>query len=1027
MQDEHERTQAPDPDGGGAGGERGRPSGHEVRVEVRPGRDEEHFRALTEHARDAIVEIGREGQLLYVSPAFTEIAGWTPAQVVGRSALELVHPDDVSEADAVRARVFAAELPAQLVLRFRHREGHWVFVELAARPYRTSDGEQRAVLVARDVGDRLRAERALQQQLDAERCIADLARRLLPVDVADLDRVLREVLESAARLADADRVQFYVVGRAGVGGHYGFEAGELFRRDPAEIAATASQCRWSGQRLRAGEIVHAPALAELPPEAAPEREALARDGFSAYLALPVMREGRMTGFFDCLRRRFRGGWSPAEITRLSLVAELLSGALRRLQAEGERRTAEERLDKLTRHARDTICEMSLSGRVLHISENFGDLCGYEASELAGMDPWSLVHPDDAEALRRCTAEAIRQGRDPDVLTYRIRHRDGGWRWLESSVRRFESGAGEPRLAVVVRDVTERQERSLDLEQELDLEKRVADFSRALLEQGANAIDAGIQSGLEIAAKLAGADRAYLITLLGGDGQRLTSYDWEAPGVLPRTHKFGPSDGQVQRWAARKLVRGEIVRIARLGDLPAEEALLRETLEAGGIRSFLALPILLEGRLIGVVGFHCLRGARDWSERELTLLQLLADIFTSALRRKRAEINLEESHHRLLQAQKMEAVGTLAGGIAHDFNNQLTVMLSNARFALAALSEREGRDPEVLLALEDLNRAANHCAQLTRSLLHFSRRTPVSPRALEVADVLTDSEELLRPLVPSSIQFVLRRPERPARVVADPTQLQQVLVNLVVNARDAMPDGGHLWLEAHERRVTDEAEAARFGLAAPGAYVEFSVRDSGHGMDSETRARIFEPFFTTKPLGQGTGLGLATAYGIVEHAGGSIAVESEPGRGSTFRVLLPQSLEPAPSVGADAAAGAGAATTVLVAEDEEGVRRLLTRSLRAAGYRVVEAPNGAEALRIGRQQAIDALVTDVDMPRMGGPELARRLTRRRPELPVLFISGTTGEDLLDPGPGSPHARSRFLAKPFSEDALLEALRGVLGRR
>jgi CheY-like chemotaxis protein len=228
-------------------------------------------------------------------------------------------------------------------------------------------------------------------------------------------------------------------------------------------------------------------------------------------------------------------------------------------------------------------------------------------------------------------------------------------------------------------------------------------------------------------------------------------------------------------------------------------------------------------------------------------------------------------------------------------------------------------------------------------------------------------------------------------------------------------------------VTDEAEAARFGLAAPGAYVEFSVRDSGHGMDSETRARIFEPFFTTKPLGQGTGLGLATAYGIVEHAGGSIAVESEPGRGSTFRVLLPQSLEPAPSVGADAAAGAGAATTVLVAEDEEGVRRLLTRSLRAAGYRVVEAPNGAEALRIGRQQAIDALVTDVDMPRMGGPELARRLTRRRPELPVLFISGTTGEDLLDPGPGSPHARSRFLAKPFSEDALLEALRGVLGRR
>jgi CheY-like chemotaxis protein len=196
------------------------------------------------------------------------------------------------------------------------------------------------------------------------------------------------------------------------------------------------------------------------------------------------------------------------------------------------------------------------------------------------------------------------------------------------------------------------------------------------------------------------------------------------------------------------------------------------------------------------------------------------------------------------------------------------------------------------------------------------------------------------------------------------------------------------------------------------------------MDAETRARIFEPFFTTKPLGQGTGLGLATAYGIVEHAGGSIAVESEPGRGATFRVLLPQSHDAAPPLGA---AGPAAAPTVLVAEDEEGVRRLVTRSLRAAGYRVVEAPNGAEALRIGRQEAIDALVTDVDMPRMGGPELARRLTRRRPELPVLFISGTTEEDLLEPGPGSPRARARFLAKPFSEDALLEALRGVLAPR
>ena len=372
---------------------------------------------------------------------------------------------------------------------------------------------------------------------------------------------------------------------------------------------------------------------------------------------------------------------------------------------------------------------------------------------------------------------------------------------------------------------------------------------------------------------------------------------------------------------------------------------------------------------------------------------------------------------------MEAVGTLAGGIAHDFNNQLTVMLANARYVMRQV---EG-DEDLNRALEDLNRAAEHCAQLTRSLLAFSRRTPDSPRSLDVGSVVAGAEELLRPLIPSSIDFAVDIRASQALVIADPTQLQQVLVNLVVNARDAMPEGGRLTLRA-EIRPVDRAEARRLGLAMPGPYVEFIVCDTGTGMDEPVRARVFEPFFTTKPVGQGTGLGLATAYGIVQQCGGAIGVESEPGCGSTFRVLLPQSLEfAAGREGGPAARPPRGSGTVLLAEDEPGVRRLLARMLRAGGYEVLEAPNGVDALRLGRQNAdrLAALVTDVDMPAIGGVELARRLARRWPELPVLFISGTVADPLAPGDLDAPAERSQFLAKPFTEHALLEALHELLG--
>jgi two-component system cell cycle sensor histidine kinase/response regulator CckA len=334
------------------------------------------------------------------------------------------------------------------------------------------------------------------------------------------------------------------------------------------------------------------------------------------------------------------------------------------------------------------------------------------------------------------------------------------------------------------------------------------------------------------------------------------------------------------------------------------------------------------------------------------------------------------------------------------------------------------DGETARALADLHRAALHCAQLTRGLLAFSRRTPASPRPLEVSAVVEDVEELLRPLVPSSIELRIVDRHVGARIVADPVQLQQVLVNLVVNARDAMPEGGVLTLSVARREVL-AAEAVALGVR-PGVYVELAVSDTGVGIDPAVRERIFEPFFTTKEPGKGTGLGLATCYGIVQECRGVISVESEPGKGATFGVLLPESRSAAAE---EAAVREGPAPRgrglVLVAEDEVGVRHALARALREGGYEVVEAGDGGEALELAAGRRFDALVADVDMPRLGGVDLARRLEASQTSLPVLFVSGTAVEALNSPR--GPVVRCGFLAKPFSDAALLDALHGLLVER
>ena len=414
--------------------------------------------------------------------------------------------------------------------------------------------------------------------------------------------------------------------------------------------------------------------------------------------------------------------------------------------------------------------------------------------------------------------------------------------------------------------------------------------------------------------------------------------------------------------------------------------------------------------------------QEWTDRLLSGKEGLREYQAVGLditARKEAEEELHETQEQLRQAQKLEAIGQLAGGIAHDFNNMLSAIIGYSDLILTGLKEE---DP-LYSDMENIKSCADRSAALTRQLLAFSRKQALQPRVLDLNTIVSDMDRMLRRLIGEHIELVSRPAEGLWQVKADPGQIEQVIMNLAVNARDAMPDGGKLTVESANVEL-DEEYARTHVSAKPGPHVMIAVTDTGCGMDKETLSRIFEPFFTTKESGKGTGLGLSTAYGIVKQSGGNIWVYSEPEKGTTFKVYLPR-VEGVPDekVRAKTVAPNRGTETVLVVEDEDAVRELVARILSVHGYKVLEAPNGGEALVICEKHGnIDLLITDVVMPNMGGRELAERVGKMRPGVKVLYTSGYTDNAIVHQGvldAGTP-----FIQKPYTVSALLAKVREVL---
>ena len=627
------------------------------------------------------------------------------------------------------------------------------------------------------------------------------------------------------------------------------------------------------------------------------------------------------------------------------------------------RGGDARLVGLVHNLEAIVWEADLgSDRASFVSAGAREILGYGAEEWTGTRGFwrDHLHPDDRDAALAFAEDEIAACRDHQY-EYRMIAADFREVWFRDYVHVVRDASGEPcLLRGLMVDITDRKRAEAALAESESRFRTV--FEHAGL--GIALVDADGKP-LEV-------NRA-VEQLLGRDAAELAS--------IPFADLTHPEDVDADVGLYRRLRAGALDRY----DLE------KRFLHADGSVRW--------GRLTCTA----VRGADGEFSHAVALVEDITE-------RKALE-------EQLLHAQKLDAVGRLAGGVAHDFNNLLTALGGHAEFLVAGLDPDDPRRHEA----EEIRRIGERAAHLTRHLLAFSRRQMLQPRVLDLTELVGELEKMLTRLIGEHIE--LRSVAAPDLwpVEADPGQLEQVVVNLIVNARDAMPTGGTLTIELGNAEVEDGADGA-----LPGRYVRVAVTDTGLGLDPGVREHLFEPFFTTKELGKGTGLGLATTYGIVEQSGGFIRVESEPDRGTRFEVYFPAS-ERAPEQPAPLPADAGGGReTVLLVEDEEVVRDVVRQMLERQGYEVLVAGDGEEALALAEEHRghIDVLATDVVMPRMSGRELADRLLPLRPGLPVLFMSGYTEDPAVWDGL---EERRAFLQKPFSVSDLSAALRSLLAGR
>ncbi len=620
------------------------------------------------------------------------------------------------------------------------------------------------------------------------------------------------------------------------------------------------------------------------------------------------------------------------------------------------------LESIIENITDIITILEVDGKIRYESSSITAVLGYLPSEMIGKSAFDFIHPSDYKKVFSVFMKAILRKEAVEKVEMRFRHKDGSWKYLECLGRNLLFDSVVRGVVVCSRDITERRAS----------EGRMR-LQAAALEATANGIMITDVSGL--------------ILWVNEAFSKMTGYALqEAVGKTPRILKSGEQTPSLYEELWRTILSGE----------PWTGELINRRKDS---------TLYFERKKITPV---------KNSEGQITnFIAIMEDISSD----KKLEAQFR-------QAQKMEAVGRLSGGVAHDFNNLLTVILGQCDLLMNRLSPSDkNRD-----SVSEIRIAGMRAASLTRQLLAFSRKQILQTKVVDLNEIVLGCDKMIRRLLGEDIEFVTIFGTGMKKIRVDTSQIEQVIMNLAVNARDAMPKGGKIIVETSLVQVS-AAEASRYPGFVPGEYVKLKVQDTGCGISEEIKVHLFEPFFTTKEKGKGTGLGLATIYGIVKQSHGYVYVDSEPGKGAAFSIYFPPVLDaelsPAHLAAAPLELPRGT-ETILVAEDEDLVRGLAVQVLSKQGFHVLEARNGLDALNIARKQrdSIDALITDIVMPYMGGGELAEKFSAVCPNAEIVFTSGYTDHTAVNKWI---QQGCKFIQKPYTYGEFLLTLRDVLDKK
>ena len=990
------------------------------------------LRIVTDSARVGLVVVDDQYRYLFANRAYAEFFGLTADGVVGRRMPELLAPV-WSQIQPRLDRTLAGERLG-FELQFPATDGgesRWF--RAMYEPLTDEAVKPTAVLVVSEI----------------------TAQKLTTQSLQDRERLLSIVTGSArVGLVVVNGRYEYLFANEAYAELFGFPATAIVgRRVPDLLAAGWAQIRPQLDRALAGERV--------------EYE----------LTIPGPEGSGSV-------RTFRVMYEPgAEDSETPTVVVVVTDVTEQKRAEVAIRESEARFRRVYEHAATGIGITDTAGRFHQCNPAYCAILGRTEDELRAADLPALIHPDDRDEnmtlLRRLAAGEI-QGYE---LENRFLHKSGTQRWVHKFVTALRNQEGRAtHLIALVTDVTERHRAEQELRESEDRYRRLVDVLPAavLIHSDGRVVFCN-------PAFLRFVGAAAVEDVLGSDPFGFAHPDFH-PDIRARMAEMAATgravsgmELQLVRRNGRPVpvysvstplsFRGRPATLIALTDLTERNRttdLLRTVLgsvadaiitldEDGTVRSInpaterlfgyppseivgehvgVLLPEHYRGRSGGHIAAHIRTGGgsvvgidrEDTGRRkdgttfpvDMTVTEFWLDgkrHFTKVIRDVTTRKQLEAQFR---QAQKMEAVGRLAGGIAHDFNNLLTVINGYGDLLLMDLppgtSQRE--------SVSAMREAGERAARLTQQLLAFSRKAVVEPRILDVNDVVAQAERLLRRLIGEDVVLTFDPDPALPRVLIDPGQLEQVVMNLVVNARDAMPTGGTVAIRTVGVEVGPD-DSPRYDGLKPGRYARVTVADTGHGMPDEVKAKLFEPFFTTKGIGKGTGLGLSVVHGVVQQCGGWVGFESQSGAGTTFELLFPAA-DTSASLAAAAPAGggrAGGSETVLLVEDELAVRRIARLALQAQGYTVLEASSGAEAERVAsaHPERIDLLLTDVVMPGMGGPELASKLREKRPRLRVLYMSGYLDDAIVEHGV---RVTETLISKPFSPIGLARRVRAVL---